>query len=303
MTKADLWTLIQEAMQAFGPFYQEKMRAAIEETGAGGNWFGLLLVQGSDPEPFTPERFHALYPYTALQTQIDALADLVEKGFLELVGEHAYRLTEAGRAAVNRPYEVVNVEMEKLEPLPEADMQQLIALLQRVVEATLIAPEPANKQAIAFSRATDPGVGASAATKIDQYLTELYHFRDDAHVAAWRSYKVDALAWEAFTFVWRDEANSGAELVEKLPRRGHSEEVYEAALQGLAKRGWLAEDAGTYQITEAGRNLREEAEEATNRLYFVGWAGLDDAEAAEFENLLVRLRDALQQMADTGDDS
>jgi len=292
--KKQLWTLAEETMRAFAPFYLEVMQKAIQDSGAPDYWFGLSLARGSDPQPFTVERYHAMFPYTAPDRFTEILEGLARLELLERVGEGAYRLSDLGRKAVENIFEAAHRGLDTIEPLPAGEMDQLNGLLYRLVEATLAAPEPEEKWAIAYSRWTDPGAGASGSVKADQYLTDLLRYRDDAHIAAWKPYDVSGHAWEALTFIWRCEANTAEELVEKLPFRAHSVEDYQAALENLVVRGWLVEEAGTYQLTERGRQIREEAEEATDRHFFVGWAALSEEELAQLQDLLTRTQDSLR---------
>jgi DNA-binding MarR family transcriptional regulator len=134
--------------------------------------------------------------------------------------------------------------------------------------------------------------------KIDQHLDDLNAFRDDAHLAAWKPYEVSGHAWEALTFVWRGEASTAEELVEKLSSRGHSVEAYTEALAGLVGRGWVEETSDGYRITEKGQALRQQAEEATDRIFFAPWACLDAAENAQLHDLLTRLGHNLQEMTE-----
>ncbi|MBU0704896.1 MAG: hypothetical protein KKC18_13635 [Chloroflexi bacterium] len=149
----------------------------------------------------------------------------------------------------------------------------------------------------------DPGAGASGSVKTDQYLTDLIRYRDDAHIAAWKPYDVSGHAWEALTFIWRGEASTAEELVEKLPFRGHSAEVYAKVLVDLASRGWVEETPDGYRITEEGRGLRQQAEDATDRYFFAPWACLEDAEIVQLHDLLTRLRSNLREMAEDDADA
>jgi DNA-binding MarR family transcriptional regulator len=160
-----------------------------------------------------------------------------------------------------------------------------------VVQASLAAPEPAAKPTLLTSRHTDPGSGAAPAARIDQYLTDLLHYRDDAHQAAWQPVGVSGPAWEILTLIWRGEAQTIEELRARLERRGHTAEAYSQYLHGLIGRGWVAEQSGRFEITDAGRALREQAEETTNRLFYAPWAGLTERELEELRGLLVHLRD------------
>jgi Mn-dependent DtxR family transcriptional regulator len=294
--KKQLWDLATETMQAFAPFYREAMQKAIQDSGAPDNWFFLNLARASDPAPVAVEHLDALFPYTAPQRYTQALEELAQLELLERVGENAYRLTDLGREAVEDIFQAAHQELEKVEPLPPDEMDQLNSLLCRLVEATLEAPRPLDKRAIASSRWTDPGEGAHAAVKADQYLTDLFRFRDDAHLAAWRPYEVSGVAWEALTLIWRDEAHTAAELAERLSFRAYTVEDYEEALQGLAARGWIAEEEDHYKLTAQGAQIREEAEETTDRHFYTGWSALSGDELAQLESLLARANEKLQAL-------
>jgi predicted transcriptional regulator len=292
--KKELWSLAEETTRAFSPFYWEAMRRAIEDTGAPDSWFGLSLARGSDPAPITVRRIHALYPYGASKRFAEMLEGLTKLELLERVGDGAYRLTDLGRKGIEDVFGAAHQGLKSCEPLPADEMDRLNSLLRRVVDATLDSPEPDEKWAITYSRWTDPGEGASGAAKSDQYLTDLGRFRDDAHLAAWQPYDVSGHAWEALTFVWRGDASTAEELARRLqPFRDYTVEDYRRALQVLADRGWVIEDAGVYQLTEEGRRIREAAEDETDRLFFAGWSVLSDEELGQLQDLLAQANEKL----------
>ena len=295
--KKQLWSLAEGTMRAFTPFYREAMQKAIQDSGAPDRWFALSLARGSDPAPLSVDRLYALSPYTARELFIEDLDRLAGLELLERVGEEAYVLTDPGREAVEDIFGAAHKGLKAVEPLPADEMDQLNSLLYRLVEATLEAPEPEEKWAIAYSRWTDPGGDAPGSVKTDQYLTDLVRFRDDAHLAAWKPYDVSGHAWEALTFIWRDEASTAKELAEKLSLRSHTVEDYQEALYDLAARGWVVEEAGAYKLTEKGKQIREEAEEATDRNFCIGWSALSEDEFAQLEDLLSRAKEGLQDAA------
>jgi len=297
--REQLWALAQEAMEAFGPFYREAMTAAAQATGAPNEWGALNFARGAQPAPFALDRFHALVPYSARKRLAEILETLLRLELLERVGEDAYRLTGQGLEAVAGVFQAAQEKLAAVKPLPAKDMARLNGLLFRVVKATLESPEPKDKWAIAYSRWTDPGKGAAPSVLTDQYLTDLVRYRDDAHIAAWKPFGVGGQAWEALTFVWRGDARTAAELAEKLPFRGHSAESYADALADLSARGWVKQTPEGYAATEKGAALRQEAEDATNRLFFAPWARLSDMESVELRGLLTRLRDTLQAMSES----
>jgi hypothetical protein len=295
-----LWPLLEEAMRAFSPFYREAMGKAIQDSGTPEHWWVLILVRGSDPVSFTLERFQAMSPYTAEWRLVDILDGLVRLELLERVGTDAYRLSGVGREVIEHIFEAAQRSMVALQPLVPGDMVKLNALLARLVEASLSAAEPREKWSIAYSRWTDPGEGAPEAVHTDQYLTDLLRFRDDAHIASWKLYGVDGLAWEALTFVWRGEASEARELAEKLSHRGYTANEYEEALQDLVARGWLTGEGGAYRATQEGQSVRQKAEEATDRIFFRPWSCLSAGEMERLAGLLAKLRDSLHEMAADG---
>jgi hypothetical protein len=272
-------------------------RAAAEEAGLpAGSYFGWFLpALGLDPEPVSARRLATWAPYTALALNESRLEANARLGLLRRTGEGEYYLTEAGRTAVKRIIAAAYAAMAGLQPLPEADLSRLADLLRRLVEASLAAPEPPDRWRLRLSRRTDPGESAPIVARIDQYLTDLNAYRDASHLAAWQPYGVNGAAWEAFTYLWRGEADTLEDLSIALARRGHPPEVYAQALADLVARGWLTEEDGRYRVTRAGAGLRQEAEEATDRYFYAPWACLDEGELAELSGLLARLREGLSK--------
>jgi predicted transcriptional regulator len=214
---------------------------------------------------------------------------------IERVGEGAYQLLDQGRRAIEDIFEAAHQNLSAVKLLPADEMEQLNDLLYRLVEATLEAPEPEQKWAILSSRWTDPQEDTVGTAKADQYLTDLYMFRDDAHIAAWKPYDISGHAWETLTFVWRGDLNTAEGLAERLGQyRGYTAEGYQEAFQELADRGWVIEKEGVYKLTEKGKQVREEAEEATDRHFYVGWSALSKDELARLEDLLTRTKEKLQ---------
>ncbi len=298
MTPQERFTLIQEAMQAFNPHYRETIQQVFTETAIQGqDWYLAYLAYGLEPEPFTAVTFHHLFPYVNPKTQQERLAQTAANGYLETVDTDTYRLTDVGREPVEAFFAAAGGAIAPLAPLPKAKMARLADLLARIIAATETAEPPITKTHMYISRRTDPGSKATPANKIDQYLTDLIGYRDDAHLAAWAGLGVNGRTWETFTAVWREQANTTAALAATFANRSYSAADYAAALDELTELGWIAADAGEYRVTDNGRKLREEAEATTDRYYFTGWSALDAAETAELDQLLIQLRDRLQAMA------
>ncbi|MBN1316323.1 MAG: hypothetical protein JXA42_12675 [Anaerolineales bacterium] len=294
-------TLLQETMQSFAPFYREDMDKAIQDTDAPDDWFTLLIASGINPKPLSVDHYQTISPYAARERRVKSLQKLAELELMEPVGPDVYQLTDLGRESVELIYKAAQSNLAKIQPLPQDEMEELEATLFRLVNAVLEADEPDEKWSIASSRSTDPGKEATGLVLIDQYLTDLVRYRDDAHITAWKKYESDGQAWEALSLIWREEAGSAAELFEKLQFRGHSLESYETALSYLEAQGLIEETPGGYRATDAGVNVREKAEQITNQLYYAPWECLNKAETTRFLTLLEKLQNEVKKMEKEGE--
>lgn len=295
MNAAGLWPIALEALQALGRHYGPEMSRVAAELNLP-EWYGWLLSAWVlDPEPVSAARLRVRSPYTSARWFNERLAHAARQGLMTPVAgtENEYRLTELGKQAAERVIGAAYAKMATLQPLPPAELERLAALLFRLVNSCLAAPEPPGKWCITLSRRTDPGSDAPVVVRIDQYLSDLAAYRDDAHLAAWRPYAIDGRAWEAFTFLWRGEVATLDDLCQKLGRRGYSRDEYRQATEDLMRRGWVVERAGEYQVTSLGKEVRQTAEETTDRYFYAPWSCLSQEETEELRNLLIRLRDAL----------
>lgn len=297
-TLTDLWLLAREVYAALGDVYGPVMAHAATSQGGlpPGTWFGwMLAAPGFAPAPISVERLAVRGPYTSPSVVASRLAESARLGLLTPAGPGEYYLTENGWAAARRIFQAAYKSMAPLHPVPQAGLQRLASLLQRIVEAVQLAPEPPGKWSFRLSRRIDPGGDAPPLIWIDQYLSDLNAYRTDAHLAVWRPYNITGAGWEAFTCLWRGTARTLDEVCEQLAYRGHGRETYAAALHDLVLRGWLTEEAGAYTVTEAGRAVRDQAEAATERAFFAPWRCLDEQETEELRKLLAGVRDGLAQ--------
>ncbi len=296
MSTSDLWLLAQAAWDELSAIYGPVMaRAAVEEAGlAEGTYFGWMLAAPDfEPDPISAERLAGRAPYTARTLNDARLADNAQQGLLRQAGQDEYYLTEKGRAAAKRIFEAAYHAMVPLQPLPAAALGRLADLLRRIVEACIAAPEPPGKYCLLLSRRIVPSDAAPALAWIDQYLSDLNFYRDDAHMASWKPYGIDGAAWEVFTYLWHGEARTLDALCDRLAFRGHARQDYADALEDLSARGWIAADGDGYRLTDAGRAEREHAERTTDAYFFAPWSCLDAGELRELGELLIGLRDGL----------
>jgi hypothetical protein len=252
-------------------------------------WF-LVQALEFDPEPLSVTNLRVRDIY-ASERIVQALLELMasEKWFdrVETAGQSSavYAWNEAGRSALETLRSGSRQVMASLQPLPAAEIERLEALLRRLIEASLASPEPPGVWCLAHSRRRAPDPHAALLVKIAQYFADFNAFRDDAHMAAWQPHDIEGYTWEAFSMVWEGTATSAEALFDQLAHRGYSWSDYAAALQALARRGWLVElgsDASkTYELTGKGQAIREEAERLTNDYFYASWSCLTDREVVE----------------------
>ena len=298
MTTGDLWHPAWEALQALGAHYGPAIDHAAEGIGIPlGEWYGwLMAARIFEPYPVSAARLQIRAAYAAPASFDDHLAKGVRLGLLEPAGGTKggeYHLTERGHRAIRQLIDTAYAAMIPLHPLPDADVERLDALLYRLVRASLAAPEPPGKWCLRIARHYDPGENAPAMIRLDQYLSDLDAYRDDAHLAAWQPCGVSGPAWEAFTTLWRHGPLAIDQLASRLRRRGYAPEDYAIALDELALRGWVARNGEAYQLTEGGRSQREAVEATTDRYFYGPWSCLGADETAELGDLLVRVREGL----------
>jgi len=293
MNVADRFNRIQQTAQSFGPHYQDAMQGFLQEAGyQRGDWFVSFLAFGLDPAPLTAVFFNSMYPYGNITNHEATLAGTAERGYLAQESD-GYRLTDNGRLYIEKFYEVTGAALTAVSLPTPNQTDKIAALLARIVAATTIAAEPVEKPQFLLSRRSDPGTNNSALLRIDQYLTDLIRFRDDAHIAAWEKEGVDGKTWETFTTVWRGQAKTAVTLAERFAGRGHDEAAYTTALEHLTALGWIEEGEDGYTITPVGDKLRQEVEALTNTYFFTGWSALSDDEAVELDTMLAELDEQL----------
>jgi helix-turn-helix protein len=268
-------------------------------------WF---LVQAGEfaPEPLTVAGLRMRDVYASERIVAALLEMMASEQWLDRDEAGAYHLTEAGRAQAQRLRPRQHTLIAAIEPPAGLQLERLAGLLDRVVEASQASAEPPGAWCLVHSRRRAPAAGAPALVRIFQYVEDINAFRDDAHMAAWRPLGVEGHAWEAFSLVCGGQAGTAARLFEQLAHRGYSRGEYAAALEDLARRGWLERfDTEAYRAAEAGQAVRAEVEQRTDAYFYAPWSCLSGDAIAEAHALLLRLRDGLQEASsqeDEGDD-
>lgn len=160
-------------------------------------------------------------------------------------------------------------------------LDEVLALLERAVAA---APLPGRPM---FAGLLGAGWPEDRLARLWHGCNLLREHRGDGHLAALAGAGLDGVEANVLTELW-----VGWEPLAYTASRGWSPEQMEAATASLTARGLVADG----RLTEAGRALREEVEEATDR----GEQRVVEALGDELDGLLERLSGWSQAVVDRG---
>jgi hypothetical protein len=289
--------LFRDSQAALQLHYRPAMERAAEEIGVSlQNLRVIWLSMIYDPDPISTSVIQHQTPYTNAEIFLQRFETAAERGWLSPLPGDMYQITSQGRAAVESVLNAAYESMAGLTPLSNSDLMQVRIYLWRLVERCLQMDMPSIKYNLLMSRRGDPGAQVAEIVRIEQHLTDLNAFRDDAHLAAWDSYRVNAPTWEVFTLLWRGDVSNLDEVCKNLAARGHQRSTYTAALQGLVRRGWVMEVGGDYKVTRNGETIRSAAEASTDRYYYGPWDALAANEQDYLWTSLARMGDILRSI-------
>jgi len=293
MDNQGIWELMHETWLAIVPQYQPIFDRYVVETDLDGSTLGLLMSALSFyPQPVSADLLNVRNPYTAASQYRIRLENAADKGFIEQAAPGFFRLTDLGREEVELMMAEVRQAMAACDPLPNAASRCLADLLARLVQSCLDTPPPPDPWSIRLSSKVMPA-HQPALPYIEQAITCLNAYRDDSHLAAWKPSGLSGPAMESLTLLWRCEANSINSLYHRMPQRGHSIAIYEAALNELRERDLVHGPDSQPQLTRDGRAFRAQVEMETDGYFFAPWNCLDAAERADLIDLITRLGDGL----------
>lgn len=234
-------------------------------------WF-LVQAAEFDPEPLSVERLRVRDIYASERIVAALLEIMAAEQWFDRRGEE-YHLRSEGRAVLDRLRANRARRLAALD-LPAEPLNRLERRLRERLDRSLLADDPPGTWSLAHSRRRAPADDAPAAERLFQYVADFNAFRDDCHMASWRGLGVEGYVWEAFGLVANGDALTAAALFAALPYRGYGVADYDAALEQLRARGWLARSETGWAATDDGRAIRAAAEAQTDAAFYAPWAGL-----------------------------
>jgi hypothetical protein len=280
---------LDEIQHTYEPVFSHFMHA----NGVDDHIIGILLAAVTfDPGTISPERLQVRGPYTSTSAWMERLFRAAEKGYLSEPEPGEFRLSRRGQTVTQRLIREAREAMQHADPLTYADSRRLAELLRRLVQSSLFTSPPPDTWSIRLAYQLMP-VEEPPFPYIDQALSCLQAYRDDAHLAAWQPSGLSAPALEALTFIWRGEASSLESIYDRLAFRGFVLHDYQAAVDDLRQRNLLEGDNSSLQMTAVGKVFRDQVEQDTNNYFFASWSCLSSADKTELACLLTTLRNRL----------
>jgi hypothetical protein len=290
-----LWKISYEAWTTLESRYSPAVQTLIEQSGLEGRGWGLLLAALTfEPEATTPAHLMVRNPYTSADLFLARLRLCAGKGFLEESSAGEFRLTPAGRRGVEQFITRAREAMTELDPLLPQESQRLAGYYKQLVNGCLESLPPPQTWSINLSYKLMPPEEPPL-PYIEQAMSCLSAYRDDAHLAAWQHTGLSATALELMTALWRKETISLDDVLQKLAYRGYAEQVYEKAVDELIDLGYLRRSHGELNLSPAGIAQRDQIEKDTDRYFFSPWVCLSqkdrNAMGAYLEDLIEGLKE------------
>lgn len=293
MKREFLWELIREAWISIESQYEPAINRFVSESDLGmREWMILLAVFTFEPDETTPSHLMVRGPYTSSDRYLSWLENAHEEGFLEQSNPGRFHFSSKGREGTIELIRVAREAMVAADPLPADDAQLLVEFFDRLVSSSLEAPPPPDTWSISLSNKLMPPKEPPM-PYIEQAISCLSAYRDDAHLAAWQNSGLSAIALESLTYIWRGKVSTLEDLTDKLYFRGHSQNVYIDALNELRGRDFISGIRTSLRITDQGMQFREEVEKKTEQYFFAPWDCLSGDDMEKMAELLEGMRNEI----------
>jgi len=284
-----LWKLMREAWIRIEKRFDPAIRPLVSKSNLSlREWMLIVAALTFEPEDTTPSHLLVRGPYTSSDRYLAGLENAAKVGYLSKVGDGRYRLSNNGRAAVDEFIDVARDAINSITELPAQELSILAQLLNRLVKECLETPPPPDTWSIKLSNKLMPPINPPMPF-IEQAISCLSAYRDDAHLASWCSSGLSANAMESLTLIWRSQVNNFQDLIQKVEFRGHPESVYLDALAELRERDYLEGSRSQLRITTTGKQFRDQVEEKTDQYFFHPWVCLTDIEKVQIADTLQKI--------------
>jgi hypothetical protein len=284
-----LWNLLRESWIKIEASFDPAIKPIVADSDLNiREWMLLIAALTFEPEDTTPSHLLVRGPYTSSDQYLSRLDNAAEQGYLENLSNGSFRLSDKGKAAVLEFIKTARDAMEAERLIPDDDARELVELLDRLVKKCLETPPPPNTWSINLSYKLIPAK-EPAMPYIEQAISCLSAYRDDAHLASWRSSGLSAIALESLTLIWRGQVSTADQLTDKLVFRGHADKMYLDALAELRSHDYISGFQNVLRVTEEGKLFRDRVEANTDHYFYTPWSCLNTDEKNQMAEILNRI--------------
>jgi len=289
MDDQTLWKLMREARIKLEERFDPAIKPLVSDSKLTlREWMLILAALTFEPEDTTPSHLMVRGPYTSSESYLAGLEKTAEAGYLEKVADGRYRLSERGRAAAQEFIAFAREGMTSTKYFPAQDILGVAQLIERLVNNCLATRPPPDTWSITMSYKLMPSIDPPIPF-VEQAISCLSAYRDDAHLASWCSSRLSASAMESLTMIWRGQVETIQDLTHKLSFRGHPETVYLDALADLRASEFIAGSRHNLRITSEGQIFRDQVEEKTDQYFFHPWTCLTETEKVQIAAILPKI--------------
>lgn len=281
-----LWKLMRESWMKIEASFDPAIKPIVANSGLSiREWMLLIAAWTFEPEDTTPAHLLVRGPYTASEQYLAGLENAANEGYLDNKSNNHYRLSNKGKEAVKNFIKVAREEMVAASLIEETEARKLAEMLDCMVRNSLETTPPPDAWSINLSYKLMPE-NEPPMPYIEQAISCLSAYRDDAHLASWQSSGLSAIALESLTLIWRGQVSRVDQLSDKLSFRGHTDKVYLDALAELRAHDYISGFQNVLRVTEEGKLFRDRVEASTDHYFFAPWTCLSAEEKEQMAEIL-----------------
>jgi len=252
------------------------------------------IAVGLEPDLFGLAHIYQCVPYTNPKRLRQDFKQAVKRGWLTIDPRGSYRATQKGKQFQKLLNQEIKQVYSDLHPLPMMQLNRLDMILSEIITAIKKSNSLDYKPAFTIDLKLTPAA-QSTLQKICCKLAHLMAYRDDAYLNAWMEKEVNSYVWEAFSLIYKGQAQTAKSLALKLEQqRQYDEGVYEEAIRDLVTRNWITYCYGKYEPTTEGLKVLAEVARKLTQNFFEPWTAMDEAKVSQLQTLLEALLKGLK---------
>ena len=247
------------------------------------------IAMGMEPEPLGLAHVYQCIPYANPNLFRQDFEGAVRRGWLTVSAEGTYRVTQKGQHFHQRMKREFKQVYGSLHPLPMMQLNRLNAILGEIITAIK------NNNSLDYKPAfeMDLKLAPPAQSTLQNICCQLAHlmaFRDGAYLNAWMDKEVNSYVWEAFSYIYKGQAQTAKSLARKLgAHRLYDEDAYAKAINELVTRDWIVYCCGKYEPTVEGLKVLAEVARKMTQYFFEPWAEMSEGKTHQLQTLMEAL--------------